>query len=92
MVGLLALGFVLVHVVDRNGAKVRQEEAVAIARAQIDFKPEDYQIRFIRRGIPSRGYWVVSFFIRKQAGGYERVTVVLIDAASGRVTEVHRTT
>jgi Peptidase propeptide and YPEB domain len=92
MIGLLALGFVLVHVVDRNGAKVSQDEAVAIARAQIDFKPEDYQIRFIRRGIPSRGYWVVSFFIRKQAGGYERVTVVLVDAASGRVTEVRRTT
>ena len=92
MIGLLALGFVLVHVVDRNGAKVSQDEAVAIARAQIDFKPEDHQIRFIRRGIPSRGYWVVSFFVRKQAGGYERVTVVLVDAASGRVTEVRRTT
>ena len=92
MIGLLALGFVLVHVVDRNGAKVGQDEAVAIARAQIDFEPEDHQIRFIRRGIPSRGYWVVSFYIRKQAGGYKRVTVVLVDAASGRVTEVRRTT
>jgi hypothetical protein len=92
MVGLLALGFVLVHVVDRNGAKVSQQDAVAIARTRIDFKPEDYQIRFLRRGIPSHGYWAVSFFIRKKLGGYSRVTVVLVDAASGRVTEVRRTT
>jgi hypothetical protein len=92
MVGLLVLGFALVHVVDRNGAKVSQQEAVAIARARIDFKPEDYQIRFIRRGIPSRGFWVVSFYIRKQLGGYARVTVVLVDAATGRVTEVRRAT
>jgi hypothetical protein len=92
MAGLLALGFVLVHVVDRNGAKVSQDEAVAIARAQIDFEPEDHQIRFLRRGIPSRGYWAVSFFIRKEGGGYERVTVVLVDASSGKVTEVRRET
>lgn len=92
MAGLLALGFVLVHVVDQRGARVGQDEAVAIARKQIDFVPEDYQIRFLRRGIPSRGYWAVSFFIRKPAGGYDRVTVVLVDAASGRVTEVRRTT
>jgi hypothetical protein len=92
MAGLLALGFVLVHVVDRHGAKVSQDEAVAIARAQIDFEPEDYQIRFLRRGIPSRGFWAVSFFTRKEGGGYERVTVVLVDASSGKVTEVRRTT
>jgi hypothetical protein len=92
MVGLLALGFALVHVVDRTGAKVSQDDAVAIARTQVDFEPEDYQIRFLRRGIPSRGYWAVSFFIRKQPSGYKRVTVVLVDAASGKITEVRRTT
>lgn len=92
MAGLLALGFLLVHVVDRHGARVSQEQAVAIARTRIDFRPEDYQIRFLRRGIPSRGYWAVSFFIRKKAGGYARVTVVLVDAANGQVTEVRRST
>jgi hypothetical protein len=92
MAGLLALGFVLVHVVERHGTRVSQDEAVAIARAQIDFEPEDYQIRFLRRGIPSRGYWAVSFFIRKAEGGYARVTVVLVDASSGKVAEVRRET
>ena len=67
-------------------------QPVAIARPRIDFKPQDHQIRFIRQGIPPRGYWVVSFFIRKPEGGYKRVTVVLVDAQTGVVTEVRRST
>ena len=90
MVGLLALGLVLVNVLGRATPRVSKKEAVAIARPHIDFKPQSYQIRFVRRGIPPRGFWVVSFFIRKQGGGYKRVTVVLVDASSGRVTEVRR--
>jgi hypothetical protein len=92
MVGLLALGLVLVNVLGRGKPSVSKQEAVAIARPHIDFTPQDYQIRFVRRGIPPHGFWVVSFYIRKQAGGYKRVTVVLVDASSGRVTEVRRAT
>jgi hypothetical protein len=92
MVALLAAGLVLVNVANRGGAKVSKEDAIAIGRSRVDFKPSGYQIRFIRRGIPSRGFWVVSFYIRKAEGGYSRVTVVLVDATSGRVTEVRRTT
>jgi Peptidase propeptide and YPEB domain len=92
MVGLIAIGLVLVNVLGRGGPKISKKEAVAIARPHIDFKPQDYQIRFIRRGIPSHGFWVVSFYIRKEGGGYKRVTVVLIDASTGKVTEVRRTT
>ena len=91
MVGLLVAGLVLVNVANRGGPTVSKEEALEIARPRIDFKPNGYQIRFIRRGIPSHGFWVVSFYIRKAEGGYARVTVVLIDATSGRVTEVRRT-
>ena len=92
MVGLLALGRVLVNVLGGGKPHVSEERAVAIARPHVDFTPQDHQIRFVRQGIPPRGYWVVSFFIRKQGGGYKRVTVVLVDAQSGRVTEVRRTT
>jgi hypothetical protein len=91
MVGLIALGLVLVNVLGRGKPSVSKDEAVAIARPQIDFTPQNHQIRFMRRGIPPRGVWVVSFFTRKQGGGYNRVTVVLVDASSGRVAEVRRT-
>jgi hypothetical protein len=90
MVGLLAIGLVLVNVLGGGKPHVSQERAVAIARPRIDFKPQDHQIRFVRRGVPPRGYWIVSFFIRNTEGGYKRVTVVLVDAQTGRVTEVRR--
>ena len=90
MVGLLALGLVLVNVVGRGKPRVDSQRAVAIARPHVDFTPQDHQIRFVRRGIPPRGYWVVSFYIRGESGGYKRVTVVLVDAETGRVTEVRR--
>jgi hypothetical protein len=92
MVALLAIGFALVQFAERGGRKVSKEDAIAIARARIDFEPTGYQIRFLRRGIPPRGYWVASLYVGKETGGYERVTVVVIDASSGTVTEVHRAT
>ena len=92
MVALLAIGFALVQFAERGGRKVSKEDAIAIARARIDFEPTGYQIRFLRRGIPPRGYWVASLYVGKETGGYERVTVVVVDASSGTVTEVHRTT
>ena len=90
MVALLAVGLVLVNVLGQGEKRVDKADAVATARARIDFRPSDYQIRFIRRGIPSHGYWVVSFYIKGTKGGYSRITVVVVDAASGRVTEVQK--
>ena len=92
MAALIALGLVIVHVMGGSGPKVSGDEAVAIARPHIDFKPQQHQIRYVRRGIPPHGYWVVSFFIRRAEGGYRRVTVVVLDASNGNVTEILRTT
>lgn len=92
MVALLAIGLVLVKVLGRSTPSVSKSQAVEISRPRIDFVPQDYQIRFIRRGIPPHGFWIVSYFIRKQEGGYKRVTVVVVDATSGKVTEVRRST
>ena len=92
MVGLIVIGLVLVKVLGRSTPRVSKSEALEISRPRIDFVPQDDQIRFIRRGIPPHGFWIVSYFIRKQGGGYKRVTVVVVDAASGKVTEVRRST
>jgi hypothetical protein len=90
MAGLIVVGLLLVHVAGRGGPKVGKEEAVEIARPRVDFEPDDHQIRFLRRGIPPRGYWIVSFFVRKEGGGYKRITVVVVDSTNGEVTEVRR--
>jgi hypothetical protein len=92
MVGLLAIGLVLVKVLGRSTPNVSKTEALANSRPRIDFVPQDHQIRFIHQGIPPRGVWIVSYFIRKPEGGYKRVTVVVVDAKTGIVTEVRRST
>lgn len=90
MVALIALGLVLTRVLGGGSQKISEERAVAIARPRIDFTPQGHNIRLVRRGIPPRPFWVVSFWIRKADGGFSRITVVLLDARSGRVTEVRR--
>jgi hypothetical protein len=91
MLGLLVAGLLLVHFTSSGEKRISQDKALEIARPYADFRPTGFQIRFLRRGIPSHGYWLVSYYIRKPAGGYKRITVVLVDATSGRVTEVRRT-
>ena len=92
MVGLLVIGIVLVNVLGRSTPTVSKSEALEISLPRIDFAPEDHQIRYIKRGIPPHGFWVVSSFITRKGGGYKRVTVVVLDATSGKVTEVRKTT
>jgi hypothetical protein len=92
MVALLALGLVLTRVLGRTNPKFSKQDAIAVARPKVDFKPQGYNIRLVRQGIPPRPVWAVSFWIRKAGGGYSRITVVLVDANSGRVMQVRRTT
>lgn len=92
MVALLALGLVLTRVLGRTNPKFSKQDAIAAARPNVDFKPQGYNIRLLRQGIPPRPVWAVSFWIRKAEGGYSKITLVLVDANSGRVMQVRRTT
>ena len=92
MVALLALGLVLTRVLGRTTPKVSKREAVAVARPNVHFKPQGHNIRLVRQGVPPRPVWAVSFWIRKAGGGYSRITLVLVDANSGRVMQVRSTT
>jgi hypothetical protein len=92
MVALLALGLVLTRVLGRTDTKVSKDDAIAVARPKVDFKPQGYNIRLVRQGIPPRPVWAISFWIRKAGGGFSRITIVLVDANSGRVMQVRRST
>ena len=92
MVALLALGLVLTRVLGRTTPKLSKADAVGVARPNVDFKPQGYNIRLVRQGIPPRPVWAVSFWIRKAGGGFSRITLVLVDANSGQVMQVRRTT
>lgn len=72
--------------------QVTQSEAVAIAKGEITYRPDGSNVRFVRRGIPSRTYWAVSLWQRAADGGHTNVTVVVVDAETGAVTQVNRDT
>jgi hypothetical protein len=92
MAALVIVALVISRVVGHGGAQVSEERAVEIARPQIDFTPEGHNIRLVRRGIPPRPYWAVSFWIKDAGGDPTRVTVVVVNADTGAVTEVRKST
>ena len=88
MVALLAIGLLLTHLPGRGGQDVSETRAVEIARPQIDFTPEGHNIRLVRRGIPPRAFWAVSFWFKDKTGHATDVTVVVVDAETGQIAEV----
>lgn len=90
IIALIAILFVAAFVVSRSCQKrevqISKERAVEIAREQIKYKPQRVAVRFVRRGIPSRGYWAVSL----PGTDPPRITTVVINAASGAVVEINR--
>ena len=90
MVALIAIALLVARVLDRGGARVSEERAVAVARPYVEFTPEGHNIRLVRRGIPPRPFWAVSFWIKDATGDPTRVTVVVVNAETGDVTEVRK--
>ena len=91
---ILAVVLVLALVAARTCASrdtdVSQDEAVEIAREEVDFEPERTMVRSVPRGVGSRPFWAVSFSLLDANGNAERTTVVLVDASTGDITEIRR--
>ena len=62
--------------------KISQDEAIAIAKKQIDFEPDKVQIRYVPQGVPPVFHWAVSLYTLKN-GQPDRVQVVLVNAITG---------
>jgi hypothetical protein len=85
IVGVLALAFVISRGSD---SEVSQEDAVATATEQIDFVPEDTQVRFLRQGLDRHPFWVISLSTPgPDPLTYSELAVVRIDAETGEVVE-----
>lgn len=89
---LLPLTFLASRSCGDTQNQVTQSQAVEIAKGQITYRPDGANVRFVRRGIPSRTYWAVSLWQRAADGGHTNVTVVVVDAETGLVTQVNRDT
>jgi hypothetical protein len=72
-----------------RGIGVSSDQAVEIARQQVDFVSENTQVRLIRQGFNLRPVWAVSLAIPiAGTGEFERLTTVEVDAITGAVLRV----
>jgi hypothetical protein len=90
-VGLFLAVLVFAFLVSKScgsvGDEVSQEEAVSIAREEIDFEAEHHQIRLFKKGLDSHPYWGVSLYNGDNTSPTE-CQLVQIDAVSGEVASV----
>jgi hypothetical protein len=72
-----------------SSSEISQEEAIAIAKREVEYEPDRTLVRLIRRGVPnSRRFWAVSLSTLDTNGRPDRVTVVVVDARTRAVDEV----
>ena len=68
--------------------RISQDQAVAIAEQELSFEPNDVRVRFLKRGLRQREFWLVGLGIQRNDGSYARATNVLVDADTGEVAGI----
>ena len=90
LIAVLVMAVLVSKSCGKTETKVSQDQAIAIAKEQVTFTPNNVMVRVLKRGFNSRPFWAVSLSVKLPDGQLENVTVVLIDASTGDVTEVRR--
>ncbi|HYY77109.1 MAG TPA: hypothetical protein VE644_12390 [Gaiellaceae bacterium] len=88
LLAVLLLAFLASRSCASRETEISRDEAVEIARGEIDFEPDRVAVRFVPRGVQSRPSWAVSLSTEDAEGVLERVTVVVVDGQTGDVAEV----
>ena len=90
--GVLILAFVASRACQEEQIKVSDDEAVGIAREEIDFEPTDVQVRLLRQGLNREPFWFVSLGLesRKDPDVFARLAVIQVDAKSGAVESIEQ--
>ncbi|HEX2109970.1 MAG TPA: PepSY domain-containing protein [Gaiellaceae bacterium] len=89
LVAVLIVAFGVSRSCGSSAGAVSQEEAVEIARGEIDYQPDGINVRNFPRGIPPRRLWAVKLYTGTQSDP-GRMTEVVIDAETGDVLSVRR--
>ena len=87
---VLAVALLALKTCASQDTAVSQEEAIEIARQEIDFEPDRTMVKFTPRGVPSRPFWAVSFSTLDANDQPERITVVVVNATTGEIAEIRR--
>jgi hypothetical protein len=92
VIGLvLVAAFVFAQTCQKEQVRVSKEQAIETAKDQVTFTPTRTQIRLLRQGINSKPFWIVSLSIpADKPDVFRRLTVVRVDANTGKVESVER--
>jgi hypothetical protein len=90
VLGVLLAAFLVARGCGATETQVSTEEAIEIAREQLDFVPECVQVRFFRRGVNSRAFYAVSLWTVDARGAFGDIALVVVEARSGAVAQVDR--
>lgn len=89
IVAVLVLAFVAAQTCQKSSVRLDKDQAIAKAEQQVDFTPTRTQIRFLRQGLSSKPYWVVSLSVPgRLENTFRELAVVRINANSGKVEDV----
>jgi len=86
LVTLLVVAALVARSCTGSENNLTKDEAVEIAREVLIFDAESEQVRFVRQGVPTQGFWYVSFY-NGSARAPTLVQLVKIDAASGDIID-----
>ncbi len=94
LIGLFVLALIFAKSCQQSQIRIDEQEAIALAKQQVDFEPKETQIRLVRQGLNRKPFWFVSLSdpigSPTSPEGFSRLVVVKIDANTGSVEEVNR--
>lgn len=86
LVALLLVAAIVARSCTGSNTNVSKDEAIEIAREVLVFEPDGVQVRFVRQGVPTQGFWYVSFY-NGTARAPTIVQLVKIDADTGEIVD-----
>ena len=89
MIAALVGAFLVSRGCQRSYVRVTKDQAVAIGEKRIGFKPQGHEVRILLRGVPPKRLWGVRYWIRDAHGGYRKLTIVLVNANTGKIDKVY---
>jgi peptidase YpeB-like protein len=91
LVVVLVAAFFVAKSCQQSQVRVTKEQAIATAKRAVDFKPRITNIRLLRQGLGSKPFWFVNLSVPgRDQGSPRRLSVVKIDANTGKVEDISR--
>jgi hypothetical protein len=88
---VLVLAFVVARGCQESQVRVSKDQAIATATREVDFTPRRTNVRLLRQGVGSTAYWFVNLSVPgREPGTVRRLSVVKIDANTGKVVEIDK--